>query len=37
MNREITAHMLMWYVMHGDGLWQGQGNHPQQRELMDTF
>jgi len=37
MNREITAHMLMWYVAHGDGLWRGQGSHPQQKELMGAF
>jgi uncharacterized protein len=37
MNREITTHMLMWYVLHGDGLWRGQGSHPQQMDLMGTF
>lgn len=37
MNREITARILLWYVMAGDGLWQGQGAHPQEAQLLRTF
>jgi uncharacterized protein len=37
MNREITARILLWYIMAGDGLWQGQGAHPQTAQLLRTF
>ena len=37
MNREITAHILLWYIAHGDGVWRGQGGHPHSKELMKTF
>ena len=23
-NRNLTAHLLLWYIMQGDGVWQGQ-------------
>jgi uncharacterized protein len=36
-NREITARILLWYIMAGDGLWRGQGMHPQDSGLMRTF
>jgi uncharacterized protein len=37
MNRAITARMLLWYIMNGDGVWQGQGLHPQAAQLMRAF
>ena len=37
MNREITARILLWYIMNSDGVWQGQGMHPQSAQLMRTF
>jgi uncharacterized protein len=37
MNREITARILLWYIMAGDGVWQGQEVHPQEAQLMRTF
>jgi uncharacterized protein len=37
MNREITAHILLWYIAHGDGVWRGQGGHPNGKELMKIF
>jgi uncharacterized protein len=37
MNREITARILLWYIMSGDGVWQGQEMHPQEKQLMRTF
>jgi hypothetical protein len=37
MNRETTARILLWYIMAGDGVWQGQGLHPQEMQLMRTF
>jgi uncharacterized protein len=37
MNREITARILLWYIMNGDGIWQGQGLHPQAARLMRAF
>ena len=37
MNREITARILLWYIMAGDGVWQGQGVHPQEEQLLRTF
>lgn len=36
-NREITARILLWYIMAGDGVWQGQGAHPQTAQLLRTF
>lgn len=37
MNREITARILLWYIMAGDGVWQGQGMHPQETQLLRAF
>jgi uncharacterized protein len=37
MNQEITARILLWYIMAGDGVWQGQGAHPQEAQLLRTF
>jgi uncharacterized protein len=37
MNQEITAHILLWYVMNGGGVWRGQGAHPQGTQLMKAF
>jgi hypothetical protein len=37
MNREITARILLWHIMAGDGVWQGQKVHPQEMQLMRTF
>jgi uncharacterized protein len=37
MNREITARILLWYIMAGDGLWRGQGAHPQEAQLLRAF
>jgi uncharacterized protein len=37
MNREITARILLWYIMNNDGIWQGQGAHPQAMQLMREF
>jgi uncharacterized protein len=37
MNREITARILLWYIMASDGVWQGQGAHPQTAQLLRTF
>jgi uncharacterized protein len=37
MNRRITAGILLWYIMNGDGVWRGQGWHPQGAQLMRTF
>ena len=37
MNREITTHILLWYIAHGDGVWRGQGGHPHGKELMKIF
>ena len=37
MNREITARILLWYIMAGDGVWQGQEVHPQEAQLLRTF
>ena len=37
MNREITARILLWYIMNNDGVWQGQGAHPQVMQLMQEF
>jgi uncharacterized protein len=37
MNREITAHMLLWYIANSDGVWRGQGGQPQEKQLMEKF
>jgi uncharacterized protein len=37
MNREITARILLYYIMASDGVWRGQGAHPQEAKLMQTF
>ena len=37
MNREITARLLLWYIMNNDGIWRGQGDHPQMMRLMREF
>lgn len=37
MNREITARILLWYIMASDGVWRGQATHPQEKQLMKTF
>jgi uncharacterized protein len=37
MNREITARILLWYIANRDGVWQGQGAHPQMMQIMRTF
>jgi uncharacterized protein len=37
LNREITARIMLWYIMAGDGVWQGQGMHPQESQLLRTF
>jgi uncharacterized protein len=37
MNREITAQILLWYVMAGGGVWRGETVHPQEAQLLKTF
>jgi len=37
MNREITTRILLWYIMVGNGVWRGQGMHPQESQLLRTF
>ncbi len=37
MNREITARILLWYIMKNDGVWRGQGAHPRAMQLMREF
>jgi len=37
MNREIAAHILLWYIMAGDGVWRGQGAAPQEARLLRSF
>jgi uncharacterized protein len=37
MNREITARILLWHIMAGDGVWRGQSVHPQEAQLLRTF
>jgi uncharacterized protein len=37
MNREITARILLWYIMAGDGVWRGQGVNPQEAQLLRAF
>lgn len=36
-NREITKQMLLWYMMAGDGVWQGQQPSPQELRLLSSF
>jgi len=36
-NREITARILLWYIMAGDGVWRGGDVHPQEAQLLRTF
>jgi uncharacterized protein len=37
MNKEITAQILLWYIMNSGGVWNGQGSHPQSSQLMRAF
>jgi uncharacterized protein len=37
MNREITARILLWYIMQGDGMWRGQVEQRQVAHLMRQF
>lgn len=37
MNREITARILLWYIMAGDGVWRGQDINPQETQLLQAF
>jgi uncharacterized protein len=37
MNRAITAQILLWYIMEGDGVWRGENVHPQETQLMRAF
>ncbi len=37
MNREITARILLWYIANSDGVWRGQGAHPQAMQLLRAF
>jgi uncharacterized protein len=37
MNREITARILLWYIMRGDGVWRGQGASRREKQLMREF
>jgi uncharacterized protein len=37
MNQEITARMLLWYIVAGDGVWRGQDAHAQEARLWQTF
>ena len=37
MNREITARLLLWYIMAGDGVWRGQGANAHQARLLRAF
>jgi uncharacterized protein len=37
MNREITSHILLWYIMNSDGVWRGLEAHPQEEQLLQTF
>lgn len=36
-NREITARILLWYIMDGDGVWQGQKACPPEPQPPQTF
>jgi len=37
MNREITARLLLWYIMRSDGVWRGRRVGAQEAQLMQTF
>jgi uncharacterized protein len=37
MNRRIMSGMLLWNIMHGDGVWRGGRVHPQAAQLMREF
>ena len=37
MNRQITARILLWYIMEHDGVWRGQGANPAEVRLMRAF
>lgn len=37
MNRRIMAGMLLWNIMHSDGVWRGQRIHPQAAQMMREF
>jgi hypothetical protein len=37
MNKEISARILLWYIMDGDGVWRGQQVHPQEEQLVRNF
>jgi len=37
MNKEISARILLWYIMDGDGLWQGRKVHPREKQLAKSF
>ena len=37
MNRAITARLLLWYIMAGDGIWRGRQPHPQEIQLLRAF
>lgn len=36
-NQQITARLLLWYIMAGNGVWRGQGLHPQETQLLRSF
>lgn len=36
-NQQITARLLLWYIMAGNGVWRGQGLHPQETQLLRAF
>jgi uncharacterized protein len=36
-NQQITIQTLLWYIMAGDGVWQGRDEHPQEKQLMEAF
>jgi uncharacterized protein len=37
MNREITARILLWYIMNSDGVWRGGRMNAQAAQLMQAF
>ena len=37
MNRKITARILLWYIMNGNGVWQGQDLSSPTTEMWQTF
>jgi hypothetical protein len=37
MNRLTTAGMLLWNIMHSDGVWRGQRPSRQTVQLMREF